>query len=77
MPMIKTFTQNDLIRFLYHETSEAENLEISRQLELDSELELQLSTLRKTIQQIGSSLIEPSEQAVEDLILQIREKLQD
>mgnify|MGYP003334531949 FL=1 len=75
--MIKTFTQNDLIRFLYHETSEAENLEISRQLELDGELELQLNTLRKTIQEIGSSLIEPSAHAVEELILQIREKLQD
>jgi hypothetical protein len=75
--MIKTFTQNDLIRFLYHETSAEENLEIKRQLELDSELQLQLSGLRTTIEEIGTSLIEPSAQAVEDLILQIREKLQD
>jgi hypothetical protein len=44
---------------------------------LDSELQLQLSGLRTTIQEIGTSLIEPSAQAVEDLILQIREKLQD
>jgi len=37
--MTKTFTQNDLIRFLYDETSLSESLEIQQALLCDSELQ--------------------------------------
>ena len=36
--MIKTFTQTDLIRYLYHETTEKERKEIDNALICDSEL---------------------------------------
>ncbi|CAN5431664.1 hypothetical protein BH23BAC1_BH23BAC1_10260 [soil metagenome] len=36
--MIKTFTQDDLVRYLYKETSEEENREIATALLCDSDL---------------------------------------
>ena len=37
--MIKTFTQNDVIRFVYQETSEQETKEIEKALLCDAKLE--------------------------------------
>lgn len=36
--MIKTFTQNDVIRYIYNETSDIENAEIESALMIDSNL---------------------------------------
>lgn len=36
--MIKTFTQNDLIRYIYHETSKQESVEIQQALLCDEQL---------------------------------------
>jgi hypothetical protein len=66
--MIKTFTQDDLIRFLYRETSEAENLELKRALKQDAELALQFSELQATIQKLDDTLIEPSEKAITSIL---------
>ena len=39
LPMTQTFTQDDLIRYIYHETTEKETREIDRALICDSELQ--------------------------------------
>jgi uncharacterized coiled-coil DUF342 family protein len=66
--MIKTFTQNDLIRFLYHETSEEETKEINKALLCESELQKQykeLSTMRK---ELDALRLEPSATSVQNIL---------
>ena len=69
MPMTKTFTQNDLIRFIYHETTEKEALEINRELSFDQELQLQYRELLLTKNSLEKAQLEPSHTAVENILL--------
>jgi hypothetical protein len=66
--MIKIFTQNDLIKFLYHETSEEESREISKALKCDSELEALYNELKVTIEQLDSARMEPSSSTVLNIL---------
>ena len=66
--MIKTFTQNDLIRFLYHETSEQEEREINKALICDSELQEQYKELIATKNQLDVARMEPSAIVVENIL---------
>lgn len=66
--MIKTFTQNDLIRFLYHETSEQEEREINKALICDSELQEQYKELIATKSQLDVARLEPSAMVVENIL---------
>ena len=62
--MIKLFTQNDLIKFLYHETSEEESREISNALKCDSELQALFNDLKETVEHLDKDAMEPSSSAV-------------
>ena len=66
--MIKTFTQNDLIKFLYHETSEKETREINRGLLCDSELQAQYNELNSVRHELESTLLEPSAESVQNIL---------
>jgi hypothetical protein len=66
--MTKTFTQNDLIRFIYHETTEEEALEISRVLSFDRELQLHYRELLLSKNEIEKAQLEPSPAAVENIL---------
>ncbi len=66
--MIKTFTQNDLIRFLYHETSEEETKEINKALLCDSELQTQYKELNATRKELDAARLEPSSEVVENIL---------
>lgn len=66
--MIKTFTQNDLIRFLYHETSEEETKEINKALLCDSELQTQYKELNATRKELDAARLEPSSEIVENIL---------
>ena len=66
--MIKTFTQNDLIRFLYQETTEEENLELTRALKQDAELSLQLEELRLVTKNLDDTFAEPSKSVVDRIL---------
>jgi len=68
MPMTKTFTQNDLIRFIYRETTEKETLEISRLLSFDPELQLQYRELLLTKNNLDKAQLDPSPAAVENIL---------
>ena len=67
--MTKTFTQNDLIRFIYHETTEEETLEINRVLSFDRELQLHYRELLLTKNSMDKAQLGPSTEVVE-IILQ-------
>ena len=66
--MIKTFTQNDLIRFIYHETSEAEERELNKALICDSELQGKYKELVAVKSQLDKSQLEPSAVAVQNIL---------
>ena len=73
MPMITVFTQNDLIRFLYHETSEEENREIKRALQFDSELSLQWQELQTVVKRLDDTELQPAEHTVEKILTYSKE----
>ena len=60
LPMTKTFTQNDLIRFLYQETSEEESREINHALVCDAGLRQKLYALEDVKRQLDEAVLEPS-----------------
>ena len=66
--MIKTFTQNDLIRFLYHETSEEETKEINKALLCDSLLQSQYKELNVSKRALDASNLQPSSDVVLNIL---------
>ena len=66
--MTKTFTQNDLIRFIYHETSEAEERDLNKAMICDSELQGQYKELIAVKSQLDKSQLEPSESAIQSIL---------
>jgi hypothetical protein len=67
-PMIKTFTPDDLLRYLYQDTSPAESIEIKRALQFDERLQLEWQQLQADVDALDAMLLQPSE-AVTDRIL--------
>lgn len=70
--MIKTFTENDLMRYLYKETSEKENSEISKALISDSELRAQYQDLLAVKKQLDGVQLEPSSSTVLNILSHAR-----
>ena len=66
--MTKTFTQNDLIRFIYRETTEEETQEISRVLSFDLELQLHHRELLLVKNNMDKAQLEPSAIAVANIL---------
>ncbi|MBX2895519.1 MAG: hypothetical protein KF763_08750 [Cyclobacteriaceae bacterium] len=66
--MTKTFTQNDLIRFIYHETSEEETREINKALLCDSNLQAQYNELNATHQHLNQAKLEPSAASIQNIL---------
>jgi len=66
--MIKLFTQNDLIKFLYHETSVEETKEINKALMCDAELQAMYNELKTTMSELDRDQTEPSSSAVLNIL---------
>ena len=66
--MIKTFTRNDLIRFLYQETSEEETKEISNALLCDNELQAQYNELSSLQKSLDEAKLEPSASTIQNIM---------
>ena len=66
--MTQTFTQDDLIRYIYHETTEKETREIDRALICDSELQKQYKELVTTKKQLDTVRMEPSERTINSIL---------
>jgi hypothetical protein len=66
--MIKTFTQNDLMRYLYHETTEKEEQEISKALLSDTELRAMYTSMVALKKELDKAQLEPSPSTVLNIL---------
>lgn len=66
--MIKTFTQTDLIRYLYRETTEEETHEIDRALSRDSNLKVLYNEVRAALKDLDEAMLEPSERTLDKIL---------
>lgn len=66
--MIKTFTPNDVIRYIYKETSEEESGLIAYTLLTDTELRTFYEEMLIMKQEISKLTKEPSDKAIEQIL---------
>jgi hypothetical protein len=66
--MIKTFTPNDVIRYIYKETSEEEGKLIAYTLLTDTELRIFYEEMKGMKQEISKLMREPSEKTVGQIL---------
>lgn len=73
--MTKTFTENDLLRFLYDEVNEDERLDLNESLSADIELRTKLDELREAKAELETFTMK-APQPVVDRILYASKNLQ-
>lgn len=66
--MTKTFTHDDLIRYVYNETTIEENHEIKEAIACDAVLMEQYSELQKLKAQLDGSMTAPSEKTINSIL---------
>lgn len=66
--MTKTFTQDDLIRYIYGETYGKEKKELEKALVCDAELQEAYKELAAIKNQLDYSMKEPSERVVDNIL---------
>jgi len=66
--MTKTFTQNDVVRYIYEETTEAENKEIEQALICDARLQEMYKELDAVKKRLDHSLKQPSDSVIESIM---------
>ena len=66
--MIKTFTQTDLIRYLYHEITEDEKTEIDRAMTRDGNLKALFNEVRAALKDLDKAALEPSANTVFNIL---------
>ncbi len=66
--MTKTFTQNDLIRYIYGETSMQETVEIDMALATDPALMRTIGKLLKVKKSLNSVPLNPSDACIEKIL---------
>ena len=66
--MIKTFTENDLIRYIYGETTELENREIETNEIIDPELGNEIRELKSLVKGLESMIQTPSKSVINKIL---------
>ena len=66
--MTTTFTQNDVIQFLYNEVSESEKQEIASQLLINDEMANEYYELEVLKAAIDKSVKEPSQKTLDNIL---------
>ena len=66
--MTQKFTQNDLIRFIYKETSVRETLAIQEALNSDFDLFVEYQELYQAYQQLPKVTFSPSKSTIQDIL---------
>ena len=66
--MIKTFTQNDLIRYIYQETTKEENTEIENAIIFDDALFDELNGLQQLVGGLKEIEKSPSKKCIDDIL---------
>lgn len=65
--MIKTFTHNDVVRYVYNETTKKETAEIAIALQHDEELRSFYNECKQTINLVEMVMLEPSNSVLEKI----------
>lgn len=66
--MIKTFTQNDVMRYVYHETSSKENEELEKALIIDVTLRDFYNDMIDIIEELDKMKVEAPERVVRNIL---------
>jgi len=66
--MIKTFTQDDLVRYIYKETTIEENFEIEQALIFDEALADDYAAMKDVVKSLDAIQKEPSDRSVETIL---------
>ena len=66
--MIKTFTQTDLIRYLYREITEEEKNEIDRALLRDGNLRSMYNQVCAALKELDEAALQPSDSTVMNIL---------
>lgn len=66
--MTKTFTQDDVIRYVYNETTELEKKELEKALICDLELQDKYKELVAMKQQLDKGMKRPSDKVVDNIL---------
>ena len=66
--MTKTFTENDLIRFLYDELTKNEKQALEQALLTDNDLQNQLENLRAVVGDLNKVQYSPSKRSVNKIL---------
>lgn len=66
--MTKTFTRNDLIRYIYQETTEREKKEIEQELLLDNKLFEKYKNLAEVSMELDRIELSPSEKTINKIL---------
>lgn len=66
--MIKTFTQDDLVRYIYQETTNEENIEIEQALLFDEALADEYATLSSIVSSVNTIQKEPSQKTIDSIL---------
>lgn len=66
--MIKTFTQDDMIRYAYHETSKSETLEIEQALLCDAKLQDIYKEISGVINKLDANMKVPSQIVIDNIL---------
>ncbi|WP_339923851.1 hypothetical protein [uncultured Cyclobacterium sp.] len=72
--MTKSFTTNDLIRYIYQEMEEEENDQLVQLLQDDQQLMQEYINLLSTIEKLDIVLIEPSDSIINAIKKKARSK---
>ncbi len=66
--MTKIFTQDDILRYVYQETTPQESEEIETALLYDKDLYLYFKEIRQTVQEVTRLEVEPSDRAIQNIL---------
>jgi hypothetical protein len=66
--MTKTFTRNDLIRYIYQETTEREKQKIEQELLLDNKLFEEYKNLAEVSMELDRVELSPSEKTINKIL---------
>ena len=66
--MIKTFTQDDLVRYMYKETTAEENAEIELAMLFDEELADEYAELESVVESLDSAQKAPNSRVVDAIL---------
>ena len=68
MPMTKTFTENDLLKFLYGELNYQQKIELQRELLTDQNLQDELNELKEAVSLLDEANYKPSNRAIQNIL---------